>query len=97
MSRKFLIKLKDVHERSGKSIYAVAKESGVVYNTAKKYLTEYVEAEKLTPEVTQLAEYYGADWRDPSVIEVIDESADTRPIEPINEEDEIKTPLSVSA
>lgn len=97
MSRRFLIKLNTVHEKSGKSVYRAAKESGVAYNTVKKYVTGWVETDKLSPEVAQLAEFYGVDWRDPAVIEIInDDGADTRPVNPISE-DEIKSPLAAPA
>ena len=86
MSATFLIKLKDVHEQSGKSIYRVAKETGLVYNTVSKYVTTYVVAEKLTSEVIQLAAYYGANWRDPAVVAIIEEEADTQQFEPLDDE-----------
>lgn len=97
MARKFLIKLTEVHKQSGKSVYRVAKDTGLVYNTVKRYVTAQFEAELLSRDVIQLAEYYGVDWRDSAVIEVIDEDAeDTRPVKTINE-DEIENPLAVSA
>lgn len=102
MRRKFLVKLKDVHEKSNKTIYRVAKESGVVYNTAKRYVTNWVETDFLSPEVIQLAEYYGVDWRDPAVVEIIEvDEEDTKPVKPIGSEDEsegqLMTPLIAPA
>lgn len=94
MSRKlFLIKLKDAHDRSGKTIYQAAKESGLVYNTVRKYVLDYVQADKLTPEALHLAEFYGVDWRDPSVIEIIEEGDDTQPIDVIDD----RAPLAILA
>jgi len=88
MSRKlFRVKLKAIHEKSGKSIYQAAKDAGVRYNTAKKYVTEDFETDKLSPEVTALAGSYGVDWRDPSVVEIIE----------VDDEEELKTPLAASA
>lgn len=89
MSRKFLIKLNAVHDQSEKSVYRVTKDTGLVYNTVKRYVTNVVEAELLSRDVIKLAEYYGVDWRDPAVIEIIDdETADTRPVETVDEDDE---------
>jgi len=101
MTKKFLVKLKDVHERSNKTIYRVAKESGVVYNTAKKYLTNWVETDYLSPEVAQLAEFYGVDWRDPAIVEVIEvDEEDTKPVDAISDDEsegQLMAPLAAPA
>lgn len=73
--RRFLIKLKDAHEEKGLTAYAVAKTLNMNWNTVSKYVTAYVETETLPVQVIELTEFYGLDWRDPAVIEVIvDES-----------------------
>lgn len=85
MRQKFLVKLSQVHERNGETVYRVAKNSGVNYNTVKKYAAGWIEADFLSPEVVRLADYYGVDWRDPNIVEVIDEeSGDTKPVEPVD-------------
>ncbi|MBZ0296078.1 MAG: hypothetical protein K8L99_26195 [Anaerolineae bacterium] len=89
MARKFLIKLNQVHRNSGKSTYRVAKESGLVYNTVKKYTDRPIEVDYISPEIAQLADYYGVDWRDPNIIEIIDEDeSDTRPIPTVHEDED---------
>lgn len=92
---KFLIKLHVVHEASGKTVYRVAKESGLVYNTVNKYTSGPVEADILSPEVVRLANYYGVDWRDPAVIEIVYEEGDTQPVKTIDDdESEYVPPLA---
>lgn len=86
---KFLIKLKTAHQQSGKTVYRVSKDTGIVYNTVKKYVSEWIEAELLSADVVKLAEYYGMDWRSPDVVEIIDdESGDTRPLDAIDDEED---------
>lgn len=70
--RRYLIKLKDVHDKSGLTTYAVAKKLGLNQNTVRKYVTSYVEAEMLPVYISKLAEFYGVDWRSPDVVEVIE-------------------------
>lgn len=74
---KFLVKLKAVHQASGYSQYRVAKDTGLSLNTVKKYLAEdSVECGYLPMQAIQMARFYGVDWRDPSVIELIEEDSD---------------------
>jgi len=73
---RFRIKLKDAHEKSGLTSYAVAKRLGMNHGTVRKYLTEDVEAEALYPQVLKLLRFYGLNWRDPAVIEVLDADED---------------------
>ena len=70
--RRYLIKLKDAHDKSGLTTYAVAKKLGLNFNTVRKYLTNYIEAEVLPIYISQLAEFYGLDWRSSDVVEVIE-------------------------
>lgn len=95
MPRRFLIKLQKAHEDFGWSTYAVAKELGLAYNTVNKYVSSNVISDTLPTQVIQLAEFYGVDWKDPAVVEVIEDSDDTQPITPIDEQ--IETPLIVPA
>lgn len=89
---KLLIKLKAVHEASGRSQYSVAKATGISLNTVKKYIGnkvegEGVEAGYLPIEVIALCKHYGVDWRDPAIVEVIE----------ADDEDELKAPLAIPA
>lgn len=88
--RRYLIKLKDAHDKSGLTPYAVAKKLGLNFNTVRKYLTNYVEADVLPIHISQIAEFYGLDWRSPDVVEVIEEEAGV-------ETPKIKTPLAMPA
>jgi len=71
---RFIIKLHEAHAKSGLTAYRVATDLGLNEGTVRKYLTGEVRAVFLPNHVLQLAEYYGLDWRDPSVIEVIDQT-----------------------
>lgn len=74
---KFIVKLKAVHEASGYSRYRVAKDTGLSLNTVKKYLAEEtVECGYLPMQVIQMANFYGVDWRDPAVVELIEEETE---------------------
>ena len=84
---KFLVKgLKSAHERTGMSPYAIAKKTDIAINTVVKYTEDdVVETKQLWGIVVKLCEFYGLDWRDPNVIEVVEESPEKR------------TPLAVPA
>ena len=101
MSQRFLIKLREPHRKSGLTAYAVAKQLGLNQNTVRKYLTEDVIQQELPVHVVQLIQFYGLDWQDPAVVEIIeidDEvGEDTQRIIPINEEGEMQTPLAATA
>lgn len=71
---KFRIRLKAVHDTTGFSYYRVSKEAGVAPNTVKKYVSEdCIDSDELPVTVVILADYYGVDWRDPAIVEVIEE------------------------
>lgn len=72
MTKRFLVKLKDVAEKDGRTAYAVAKQSGLNYNTVNKFISSYIELDRLPAHVLTLVEFYKRDWRDPAVIEVIE-------------------------
>jgi hypothetical protein len=84
MTKKFRIRLHDLHEKSGLTAYAVAKETGLIENTVRKYVTEEVVSERIYNYVVTLAEFYGVDWLD--VVDVIEETEE-------NDTPEMKTPL----
>ena len=73
---RFLVKLKEPHERSGLSAYEVAKRLGLNAVTVRKWVTNNVEAEFLPDHVLKIVNFYGLDWRDPAVIEVVDVAED---------------------
>lgn len=87
---RFLVKLKEPHEKSGFSAYEVAKRLGLNASTVRKWVTNNVEAEFLPDHVLKIVAFYGLDWRDPAVIEVIDTQEDDSP-------GQIKTLHAVSA
>lgn len=71
--QRFKIKLNQIHRERGLSVYRVAKETGINKNTVLKYLGNGdVVIGRLESHVLELAKYYNVDWRDPSVIEVIE-------------------------
>jgi hypothetical protein len=64
------VKLKHLHDKTGLTAYAVWKETGISQTTVRKYTeTDEVEVDYLPAAVFELIKFYGADWRDPSVIE----------------------------
>lgn len=75
---RFRVHLKKHHDKKGETPYRVWKDTGVAVNTVVRYTEkESVESDVLPTTVISLAQYYGVDWRDPAIVEVIDESADT--------------------
>lgn len=68
----FRIKLKKAHDATGLSPYRVWKLTGVAQNTIRKYVdVDEVIADRIESVVVRLAEFYGVDWRDPEVVEVV--------------------------
>jgi len=83
----FKVKLKPVHEKSGLSKYRVQKDLNLSYNTISRYVDEpEVVVGFISPEVVGMCTYYGVDWRDPAIIELIE-----------NEETESESPLLAPA
>lgn len=75
---KFRIRLKQLHDRTGLTPYAVWKETGFSQTTIRKYVEVDEIVQSYLPNiVVTLANFYGVDWRDPSVVEVIED--DTTP------------------
>ena len=78
MRTKFVIRLREAHRRSGLSAYMVAKRTGIAQNTVRKYiLPESVIADRIESLVYDLTKLYGVDWRDPSIIDVIEVDDET--------------------
>jgi hypothetical protein len=74
---KFIVKLKKAHDATGLTPYAVSKRTGIAINTVVRYTeADAVEVANLAASVIRLAEFYGLDWRDPAVVEVIEEATD---------------------
>lgn len=77
MAKQYVIKLKGAHEKAKLTPYAVARDTGLNYNTVNKYLSNEVKADVLPSHVITLCEFFHLDWHDPAVIEVVnvDESS----------------------
>jgi len=72
---KFRIKLRDAHRNKGVTFYRVSKETGLAPNTPRKYAdVDYVDSEYIPVTVVTLCQFYGVDWRDPKIIEVVDDT-----------------------
>lgn len=59
LNKRFLVMLSGAHHQSRKSIYEVAKQTGMSYNTVKKYVLHPLICDLIAPEVYILARYYG--------------------------------------
>lgn len=99
---RFLINLKDVHEKSGFTSYYVAKQLGLNQSTVRKYTTQIIETDELLSHVITMADFYGVDWHDPAIVEIIEgDEEDTKPVKTIGNEDEsegqMMAPLIVPA
>jgi hypothetical protein len=109
MKKRFRINLKDAHEKSGLTSYAVAKQLNinspdkpiVTESTVRKYATRIVETDELLSHVIAMADFYGVDWHDPAIVEIIEgDEEDTKPVKTINEDEsegQIMTPLAAPA
>lgn len=67
---KFRINLKRHHDKSGKSVYRVAKDTGLNRTTITRYLDKNRLHAIIPADVVILAKYYGADWHE--CIETVD-------------------------
>lgn len=76
---KFKIKLKAAHDKTGLTFYAVAKQTGIASNTVQKYAdVDVVISDYIPTTVIRLAQFYGVDWRDPSVVEIVEEAEEEK-------------------
>lgn len=74
MAKRFKVRLKAAHDATGLTAYAVWKQTGVAINTVEKYTQQdELVADYIPATVIRLAEFYGLDWRDPKVIEVVED------------------------
>ena len=86
---RFVVNLKDAHEKSGLTAYAVSKALGLNQGTVRKYTKNIVETEELFSYIILMAEFYGVDWHDPAIVEIIEgDEEDTKPVKTIGTEDE---------
>jgi transcriptional regulator with XRE-family HTH domain len=72
MAKQYIVRLKDAHKKAKLTKYAVARDTGLNYNTVNKYLSDEVRADVLPAHVITICEFLHLDWHDPAVIEVID-------------------------
>lgn len=71
-----IVHLKAAHEASGLSKYRVSKDTGIAMNTVAKYVDEEsVQLSYIPAAVLELISFYGEDWRDPKIIEVLEDVA----------------------
>jgi len=71
--KQFKINLKEAHEKTGFSPYAVAKQTGIAQNTVRKYVDKPdVLSVYIPTAVVILADFYHVDWRSPSIVEVVE-------------------------
>lgn len=73
MAKHYIIKLKGAHKNANLTPYAVARDTGLNYNTVNKYLSKDVETDVLPAHVITLCEFLHLDWHDPAVIEIVNE------------------------
>lgn len=74
MGQRFKVKLKAAHDKTGLTAYMVGKRTGIAINTVSKYIdNDEVVVDYIPTTVVKLAEFYGLDWRDPNVIEVVED------------------------
>jgi len=72
----FRIKLQGIHKATGKSVSQVCEETGLNYNTVRRYVIPRVaEFGRIDPAYIVLANYYGVDWRDPEILEFVPDAA----------------------
>lgn len=67
----FKVRISGAIAAKEQTIYRVAVDSGVAFNTVKKYAAGDVETPYLTTEVINMCNYLGLDWHDPQVVEVV--------------------------
>lgn len=62
---KYVIRLKDAHDRSGLTPYMVGKRTGVAISTVAKYAAEdAVEVDQLNVAIAILCDFYGVDFHE---------------------------------
>lgn len=88
MANKFRIQLHKLHAKSGLTAYAVAKKTGIIQTTVRKYATSEVVSDIVHNNVVTLAAFYGVDWQD--VVDVIDVTEES-------DNPEVKTPSLLTA
>lgn len=70
---RFRIKLGEIHKQTKLSPYMVAKQTGLAQNTVRKYVeVDEIVVDYIPSSLITLTGFYGVDWRDPAIIEVIE-------------------------
>ena len=70
----FKVNLREAHKRSGKSKYQVQQDTGLAYNTIVRYVdSSGVFLKGIPKTVLTLCDYYGVDWRNPEIVELIED------------------------
>lgn len=99
MGQTFIIHLSKVLETAqkpqkdggmGLTIYRIAKDTGVSFNFVKKFAAGDVKTPYVTSEVVQLCKYFKLDWRNPEIVELMENKED-------DSSGQIKTPLAALA
>lgn len=75
--QRFRVRLQSHHAKTGLTPYKVGKLTHVAQNTVKKYvMRDEVITDSLELAVIALSHFYGVDWRDPAIVEVIEVEED---------------------
>jgi len=75
--RLFKIKLNRIHEeREGPTAYEIAKRLNLNENTVRTYLSGEVTRRMLPVYIKDLADFFGVDWRDSNIVEIIEVADD---------------------
>lgn len=76
----FKIKLKHIHDKyadeHGITAYGVAKRTGIHENTVRMFVSDDVIRQSVSIQVVKLCEFYGVDWKNPDIVEVIEVDED---------------------
>ncbi|MAU11093.1 MAG: hypothetical protein CL607_14835 [Anaerolineaceae bacterium] len=74
---RFKVYLKDAHDATGLSPYMVGKKTGVSTNTVARYVSENgILTDRIEGVLLALINFYGLDWRDPKVVEIIEDTTE---------------------
>ena len=77
---RFRIRLKQLHDATGKTAYRVSKDTGISPATVRKYVeADEIVSETLPAPVITIINYLGGNWRDAKLIEIIPIEDDSPP------------------
>lgn len=93
--KRYMINLTDAHKVSGLTAYKVHQQltqrfgsTFIDKRSVDKYTSQIVITQRLPVFIVELCAFYGLDWRDPDVVQVIDMPED-------QDEEKIGTPSTV--